>query len=190
MLHEVIEYATRRSQFMARQLIGWHGFTEGDFEDLWMDLLTDALARLPKFDRSRPGFKTFVRQLIEHRIATLIKHRRAACRNPARAKQSLDVWTRDQDGQWVKPGQMHPDNVAARRLGTVIRSRQEQIELVLDTATVMKRLSPDDRRLCRQLMNKTPSQISRETGVRRATLYERMQLIRPKFVQAGLEKYL
>jgi len=185
-----LKYAMKRTHFKARQMIGRNGFTESDFQDLRQELLADILARLPKFDAKRAGAKTFVSRLIDNRIANIIEHRRVACRDPRRVECSLDDWVHDEDGKWTRRVETVTEDEALASAGRLGRSRQEQVELALDTTTVVEGLPDDLRDLCVRLKTQTVLEISRETGVPRARLYERIAAVRARFREAGMDRYL
>jgi RNA polymerase sigma-70 factor (ECF subfamily) len=183
MLHDgILKYAIKRIHFKARQMLGRNGFTEDDFDDLRQELMLDVLRRLPKFNGNRAGIKVFICHVIDHRIASLIKHQEAGCRDHRRAERSLDDWVHDKGGTWTPFGKTVTEDETLGRLGRDGRSRQEQVELALDTATVLSRLDEGDRELCLELQVKRPLEISREKGVRRAGIYERIKAIRNKFL--------
>ena len=60
----------------------------------------------------------------------------------------------------------------------------------MDTAHVMDSLGDDLRDLCERLRSQTPTEIHRETGMSRSSLYERIKQIRARFIEAGLDQYV
>jgi len=196
-----LPYATSGIRRHPRDLLGQRGASDGfrrnpqvrdetNFQDLRQELLADILARLPKFDGKRASAKTFVSRLIDNRIANLIKHRRARCRDPGREESSLDDWVRDEDGKWTRRAETITEDEALASAGRLGRSRQEQVELALDTAVVINGLPADLKDLCVRLRTQTVARISRETGVPRARLYERIAALRARFREAGMDRYL
>ncbi|MBE3100118.1 MAG: sigma-70 family RNA polymerase sigma factor [Planctomycetes bacterium] len=189
-LDEILPYAMKRTHFKARQVLGKNGFTESDFHDLRQDLLADILARLPKFDGDRAGMKTFVCRLIDNHIASVIRHRQAACRDHRRNESSLNDWVHDEDGTWTRRGATITEDEAWAAVGWAGRPREEQLELVLDTAAMLDGLPDDLRDLCIRLKTQTVVEISRETGVPRTRLYARLKALDHKFRAAGIHHYL
>jgi RNA polymerase sigma-70 factor, ECF subfamily len=189
-IDEIVTYTLKRSSFKAKQMIGKHGFSKDDAEDLRQELVLDVLKRLPKFNRSRAGIKTFISRLIDNHISHLIKHQEAGRRDHRRVECRLDDWERDKDNQWTSPGLMITEEDALGRLGRRLLSSQERIDLALDTVALLDHLSKLDRKLCLQLQTQTVSEISRQTGVVRTRIYERLRVIRQKFLQAEMEEYL
>ena len=189
-LDEIVRYALKRSSFKAKQMVGRHGFSRDDFEDIRQELVVDVLERLPKFSRSRAGVKTFICRLIDNRIAYLIKHQEAGCRNHRRLERRLDDWAHGKDNRWTILGQTLTEDDALGRLGRKRISNRERIGLALDTVALLDQLSKLDRKLCLQLQAKTVSEIARQTGVVRTRIYERLRAIRQIFLQAGMAEYL
>lgn len=186
----ILKFTLNRIHFKARQMMGHHGFTEDGFDDLRQELAMDVLQRLPKFKDDRGGIKIFICQVIDNRIANLVKYHEAQCRDRRRIDRSLDEEVRDDDGDSTSFGEMITEDIARARLGCWSRSRQEQADLALDMAAMLGQLDEDDRQLCLELKVKTPLEISRRQGVRRAGIYERIGRIRRKFLQAGLYRHL
>lgn len=186
--NELIEYVSQRAEFKARQVVRAHP-TIGKAEDVQQDLVADVLRRLPNFDGDRASVETFICRVIDHRIASLLESHDAACRGSGCTKESLDDWVRDETGTWVRRDTTVD---AARRrahLGIAARDKQELSELELDVAGVMAALPPQQRELCAALRTKTPSEISRETGMSRSVIYKHMADIRTAFLRAGLDHY-
>lgn len=183
---EIIQYTIARAHYKTKQLIGRHGFTQSDFDDIRQELLTDVVERLPKFNGDLAGAKTFVCRLINNRIANLIEHRKAGCRNRQREECSMDDWVRDEDGAWAR----RDSATDARRLrahrGVSPREDQEQADLAMDVESAIASLPDDLRDLCERLKTQTVLEISRNTGVSCAALYRRIKKLRELFEAAGL----
>ena len=186
----ILRYAMKRIHFKARQILGKNGFTENDFDDLRQDLVADLVKRLPKFNGRRAGMKTFVCRLIDNRIASLIEHREADCRDYRRDECSLDDWVHDEGGQWARRGTRVTEDEAAAAAGLARRSRLEDDEMAVDAELVISELPADLRALCRQLQTKTVLEISRETGVPRSRLYIQLKVLEQRFRKAGMHSYL
>jgi len=187
---QIIQYAIARAHYKANQLIGRHGFTLSDFHDIRQDLLTDVIERLPKFNGDLAGAKTFVTRLINNRIANLIEHRTAACRNPEREECSMDDWVRDEDGAWVRRDSVTDDERLRAHRGVFPRNEQKQADLTMDIDSVAASLPDDLRDLCERLKSQTVLEISRETGMSSAAIYRRIKKLRERFEEAGLDASL
>lgn len=190
---ETLKYAIKRIHFKARQLVGTHGFTESDFEDIRQELLAHVLKRLSRFKRERADIRVFITAIVDRRIANLVRDQEAECRDHRRVERSLDDWVPDEgDGggegeTWTTFGKTLTENQVKAHTGQVKRSGHELSELALDIEAVMCRLDDDDRRLCLLLQVKTPLEVSRETGMARSHVYKRISAIRRAFLEAGFD---
>ena len=152
------EYAARLVRLKARQLIGRYGFTESDREDIEQELKLDLLERLPDYDPERGSLEGFVSGVVDHKISRLLEKRAAAKRNPGRVEYSLNEAIPDDQGGQVERAAAMPDEILPHN---------GQQDLALDLADALSELSPDLRRLCRQLREKGVTEIARQEGVSR-----------------------
>jgi RNA polymerase sigma-70 factor, ECF subfamily len=185
------EYAARLIRFKSQQLIGKHGFTRSDREDIEQELRADLIGRLRRFDPARAQRNTFIARVIDHKVATIIEQRHAAMRDVAREERSLNA--RDNaDGETREPfgDTLAEDEVLARH-GRARRSSEELRDLALDLRYAMDGLTDHDRKLCLLLLETgTVSEASRRSGIPRSMIYEVRERIRQRFEQAGLQDYL
>ena len=185
------EYAARLIQFKAQQLIGRYGFTRSDREDIEQELRTDLVGRLRQFDSKRSQRNTFIARLVEHKVASIIEHRKAGMRDFAREERSLDTWVNVDDGGWEQFGDMLTEEEALKRQGRARRSKEELRDLILDVRSVVDELADDDRALCLLLFDVgSVSEASRTSGIPRSTIYEARDRIQRRFERAGLQDYL
>jgi RNA polymerase sigma-70 factor (ECF subfamily) len=187
---EILQYTIRRIRFKASRMVGKYGFTEDDFDDLRQELMQDVLERLPKFDSDRANIKIFISAVIDNRLASLIKSEGAQCRDYHCVERSLDEPAPGEDAEWTTFGESISEEEARSHLGRAGRNDHERADLAIDVTMVLSQLDEADRQLCIELQVKSPLDISREKGVRRSGIYERIAEIRKKFVQAGLRCYL
>ena len=181
---ELIEYVMKRTEFKARQIVGKVPAL-GEVEDVQQDLIEAVLRRLPKFDGGRAGVKTFISRLINNKIADLLRSHVAACRGKGRTRESLDDWVRDETGTWVRRYATIEESRRREHLGICERGDHEQRELEMDIASVTESLPSEQRIICVMLRTKTPTEISRETGMSRSAIYKHIAAIR-----AVLDHYL
>lgn len=186
---ELIQYLMKRTHYKARQIAPWYPAL-GDVEDIQHDLIEDVLRRLPKFNGQRAGVKTFICRLINNKIASMIKSHDAECRGNDGSECSLDDWVRDETGSWVRRDTTVDAARSTAHFGVVNRSPVEQSDLAMDAATVMATLSPELQDLAERLQTQTPTEISRDTGLSRSTLYQRIAALREIFIGAQLHLYL
>lgn len=179
--NELIEYVMKRAEFKAKQVVGRNPAL-GEAEDVQQNLIVDVLRRLPKYNGDRAGVKTFICRVIDHKIATLLESHEAACRGNGCTKESLDDWVRDETGTWVRRDTTVDVACSRAHAGVASGSDQGQRELEMDVASVMASLPPRQRKLCAMLRTKTPSEISRETGMSRSVIYKHIADIRAAFL--------
>ena len=188
-LDGIPQYAMKRTHFKAKQIIGNHGFTNDDYDDIKQELLADLLQRLPKFNGDRANIKTFISRLIDNRLATLIQHRHAACRDSRRNQCSLADWVRDEFGAWARREAVTEEDRGRVHLGQAGRNFLNQLSLALDLADVVDSLPNELRDLCVRLRSQSVTEIARETGLSRARLRNRIRQIRARFIETGIDRY-
>lgn len=158
LLRSVEPYASRLIAFKARQLSRCPGFSLGDRKDIEQELWLALLIRLPQYDARRASESTFVARVIEHAVVTLLRHRRAEKRSPAREECSLDDPVLDADGRVVPRHETTPE--AASEPG---RLR----DLERDVAQVVAGLSDDLRAAALALAFGTQNSVGPELGISR-----------------------
>lgn len=83
-IHQLINYKART---LCRMWI----FRQSDYDDIVQDLWLHLLEREVQFDASRACFETFANRVITNKVRSIIRHRKAAKRNPEREKASLNA---------------------------------------------------------------------------------------------------
>ena len=184
-------YAVEIIRFKARHLVGQAGFTASDRDDLEQELILDLLRRLPKYDPSRAKRNTFIARVVEHKIANLIEAQTAHKRDYRRCPCSLNErFEEEEGGRSVERAETLDQEDYLLRIGVEPGAAEELRALALDVAAVVETLPPELRELCRRLGQETVTEVSRDTGVSRATLYESVTRLRKIFEDAGLKNYL
>ena len=183
---DVDPYAAMHIRHKAKQLIGRNGFTRNDLEDIRQELTLDHLKRRDQFDPKRSSLHTFIVRIVRHKIASMIEHREAGVRDYRREECSLDEPVVDADGHGVERHETVDGE--ADRPGL---SAHERHQLRLDLERVFLGLPEDLKPVCRLLWaEKTISEVSRELGIARSTVYERIKRLRSRFEDARLGDYL
>ena len=183
-------YAARLIKYKARKLVGKAGFTASDREDIEQELTLDLLRRLPKYNPKRAQLNTFIARVVEHRLASLIEAQKAGIRDYRRCRCSLNECFEDADGRSVERVDTFDQEDYLLRTGGQSRPSEELSALAIDVAAVLETLPPELRELCRRLKAETVTEISRDTGVPRGTIYESIKKLREIFKDAGLRNYL
>jgi hypothetical protein len=182
-------FAARLIREKARQLIRRPEFTRSDLPDLEQEITLHVLQRFEKFDADIAHWNAFVTTLVEHCVASMLEHRSAAKRDESDCV-SLSVMVEDGDGRLVEMSQQigpqHREAVTGRR----DRDPADLADLRSDVATVLARLTPEERELCERLKTESLSAIARDKGVPRMTLAYAVQKLRQTFADAGLNDFL
>lgn len=182
---ELDDFARRHIHYKAKQLIGREGFTRSDVEDLEQELAVDLLGRLRRFDPNRASRETFTVHVVRHRIATIIRDRKAGIRDYRREECSLNQTVRDENGALMERGGLVDEQAVH-----VGRTDRERCELRSDMEAILNGMSEEDRDLCVHLMKHSPSEVAQQTGISRPTIYERLEKFAPLFEKGELRDYL
>lgn len=153
-------FVIQQAEIRASRLVGSHGFSRDDWDDLRQDLLLDYLERLPQFDRGRGDLRGFMFGVVRHRAAQLV----------ARRHRQVQLAP---DGCTESGGLRH-------RLAAV------DCDLRLDVEAAVSRLPEHLRELAQLLSERTPREVSRATGKSRSRVYQMIGEIRAAFIEAGI----
>jgi len=178
------EFTQRLIKHKARELVGNAGFTWSDLEDLQQELMLDLLGRLRKYNPERAKRSMFIASVVNHKIAALLESRTAKARDPKRCKQSLNEMVEDEDGCLVQRAETVDLEDYLQRTGRLSRPLEQVRDLKIDLAEVAEFFPPELRSLLEQLKTYSVTDISRQTGVPRGTIYESV-----KILQGLLEKF-
>ncbi len=188
------EYAIRLIRHKARQLVGRAGYVEADRQDIEQVLVIDLLRRMPCFDPALSKRETFITRIVEHQVATLIEAQKAGVRDYRRCAGSLDERREDRDEDTGSSASDLPpvlDQEEYRREVLAASRRDgELLALRADLARILAELPPDLQRLIEELHMATASEVARQRGIPRGTLYEAIAKLRNRFERAGLGDYL
>ena len=182
-----LEKARNLVRFKVSQLIGRHGFTTSDREDLEQELILEILKSLLKFDPRRGSQGTFMSRVLERRIATIIRHRRRMCRDSVRIEGSLSDLIEDEDGAPIERAETLTGD--RRRNQPSARHLKAQIELASDLGVALGQLDPDLRQLGELLENRSLSEVASALGVSLTTVARRKERLSSCLEDAGLRSY-
>lgn len=187
---ELDPYVANLIRRKARQLVGHYGFRTTDREDIEEDLTVDLLRRMPNYDASRSGFRTFATRVVEHAVARMAEYRTAAVRDCRLEVRSLQETIAAGDGEQLPVEDLPHEDASLVQRGHGSGSSPEEQDLRIDLDRALGRLTMEQRELCLQLMTSTISEIASAKGMSRARLYEIRREIQAVFEQAGLREYL
>ena len=170
----------------AKQLEGYHGFTESDCEDIQQDLVLHVWLRLPNWDSRRASRHTFVARVIENFVKNLIKRQKAAYRDYRKNAYSLDDELKQDNGARIsRRGQVSQEYF----LEATGRTPSNH-ELKIDLQRLLDHLTPEQQEICIRLKTSTISELSAAMGKPRSSVYEKIYKLRPHLESAGLKEYL
>ncbi|MBF0094876.1 MAG: RNA polymerase subunit sigma-24 [Alphaproteobacteria bacterium] len=176
-------YAVTKIRFHARQLARTGLLPSQDAEDIEQELMLDLLRRLDDFDPGRASRNTFIARVVENAVATLIEAAKAEKRGSQFQHDSLDAPLGDDDQDSYSLGDITPDDVglwAAHGLRW-----NEAADLRRDLSRVLDRLPHHLSSLCTRLSVGTVTEVSRDTGMPRPTIYDALTEVRRELLAAG-----
>ena len=183
------EFAIKLIRYKARRLVERPGFSRDELPDIEQALHLDLLQRLPRYDPARAGVRTFTTRVVNHQVLTLIEARLAGVRDFRKEDGSFDERGGEcGNGENGPPAAWGGSYLRSRIQDTVESERQQALRI--DVEGSLAELPEQDRSLCERLKTSSVSEISRDTGVPRGTIYERVGKIRSRFEKAGLAAYL
>jgi len=185
------EYAAWLIKHKAQRLIGRVGLTESDREDVEQELVLDLLSRLPEYDATRGLRSAFIGQVINHKVAQLIRDRQRKKRDCRRRACSLDDPLEQEDGSAIAREETVSQDDYDLLMGKHSRPEVERMDLAIDVSIALSRIPADLRDLAVLLMLQPKRDAAREAGISRSTLYRRgLRRLRSAFEDAGLRDYL
>lgn len=166
----------------------WKCLARDAYDDLLQECVTywyfSRGGYVPGREASR---KTYLGRVIRNKIMDLIRERETDKRRIACLTNSLDEFMRDEDGCVAM----------SDRIGAVAgledpRNHIRETQLRMDVSSVLRKLTPDQKRLCRLLGDKgfTIKEASEHLKIPRGTVYEEVMRIRAVFANEGLADYL
>jgi RNA polymerase sigma-70 factor (ECF subfamily) len=186
---EIDETLIRLVRYRAGRLARQARLRAEDRRDIEQDLWVDLLARWRQFDSAKAGGRTFATRVVEHQAATLLRKSRTTVESERRRRRSLEETVRDGDGRPVPLAEVLDSDTHGARTGSHSLPPDCQSDLADDVAGALADLPEDLRDLCQRLKQGSITQIAKDMGIARASLYRRMEKIRAHFVATGLSEY-
>jgi len=169
------EYARTTISCTAARMVGRHGYTEQDREDIEQDLACDLLRRLRRFDPAK-GSGT-------PSSPAASKRRRPTSSAPARSGSAAPCSSAMSSARTSTKG-------ARRRIELMIDAAQAETvrldELRDDVATAIAVLPANLRSIAVGLQSDTHRVVARRHGISRRQLYHGIDAIRDVFTRCGL----
>ncbi|MBN2291560.1 MAG: hypothetical protein JXM70_03985 [Pirellulales bacterium] len=173
----------------ANQLVRHPGFSKSDREDIEQELRMELIVKSVNFDPKRAHEVTFIARVIERKAASLIRARQAEKRHFRHSGNSLNEIIPDGDGESAELGQMVDTANAKRHTGQAPHSDEELTCLKLDFDNVLNSLPEDLRKLAEMLTEITRYGASRQLGVSRRQVANKVALLRERFENSDLRDY-
>jgi RNA polymerase sigma factor (sigma-70 family) len=174
----------------ARQVVGRAGIRPGDVPDIEHDLLVAFQQRLPAFNPRRANLHAFATVVVNHRLANLLRDRRALKRNRSNTA-SLSTPIRTKDSSLVELAETVGEGAQDARTGRQPPTAEEASDLALDVAEAQAALPDRLRAVAERLkIGDSITCIAADLGVPRTTVQHWIKQIRRRFERAGLDDYL
>ena len=165
------------------------GFTRSDNDDVQQKLIVHLWRNWSKATNEGTIQIPYVRRVIKNKVISIVRARKAECRDYCREAFSLSNAMKDGDGREVTGAQMIDANEAARRLGRRRLSAADRINLAHDLRTAAAKLPGGQQELFLLLFDYSPTEVSNATGVSRGTLYDILKSVRQSLIGNGYEDY-
>lgn len=163
------------------------GYNQSDRADLAQSLYCRVWRALPSYRPEKGHLHAFVAATIKNFAADLLRHQRAEKRNPRRVT-SLNVLVRDDLGQYVDRSNSVAESDARRHRSSFPRGGEEVAAEAADVTALLSTLPDDLRHLAEQLKVQNPTQIARDWGIPRTSLYADIRKLRAHFRAGGYSK--
>ena len=171
-------------------MVGQKGFVESDREDLEQEMLLDLLERLPKYNPNRAKRNTFIACIVDNKIATIIEAREAGLRDYRLCRCSLNERIeRNKCGSLERIETLDQEDYM-RCIGSHMQPLSKLHDFSIDIREVIEKLPPELHEFCIRLGIETVTEISRDTGIPRGTIYESIKKLRNIFKVSGLKDYV
>ena len=163
------------------------GFTRSDNDDVQQKLIVHLWRNWSKATNEGTIQIPYVRRVIKNKVVSIVRARKAECRDYRREAFSLGNTMKDGDGRGAAGDQIIDANEGARRLGRRPLASADKADLAQDLMTAVARLPAGKQELFLQLLESSPTQVSEETGVSRGTLYDIRNVVRRFLIAEGWE---
>ncbi len=171
------DQTSRMIRYKAGKLVGRYGLRSSDRNDIEQEIICHVLERLDRFDRRRGGWNTFVQRIVDHQIASILRHRVAHRRDYRRIDALHKAESKNTDD----------------RLGDVDHRRpgvEPSVDLAIDLAMALRDFAEDDTQICKLLMHQSIAETARRLGLTRGEMRIRIARMCRSFRNAGLDAYL
>ena len=181
------ECVVRATKHKAKELIGKAGLTLYDRDDVEQEIIIDLLTRLSKYNPKRARLITFISCIVDHKAAVIIADQTMEKHDWRLCAYSLNDRVVHEDDGSIELLELH--DIGEYR-NTTKRTIIDFLDLSIDLEIVIASLPFELRNLCKRLTIKNVTEISRDTGIPRTTLYDKIKKLQKLFEDRGLNEYL
>jgi len=166
----------------------WTCLVREGFDDLLQDCLTHWYFTKDDYESRRDASqKTFMGRVIRNKLADLVRQKKADKRKLAHLSISLDEPLGDNDDS---PNLIDKIDDGTITVTDASSNHFLEIQLKIDLSKALQKLTPQQRDLCRLIMEKglIVTEVSDHLKTHRDTIYEELKRIRTIFMKEGLDK--
>ena len=154
-------------------------------DDIEQELITDIVERLPKFDPKRAQRDTFIAHLVRNKAASIVADRRRKRCDHRCCRVSLNEIEPEHGQEKIH---LVEENYFLEAMGRH-SDRSDPHELKIDVRRFVDGLPSHLRTLCLLLQTQNLTDVARDLGMPRSTLYTFVTTIREHMTEAGLHRY-
>lgn len=184
----VSEYAQKLIRFKAKQLSRRADFSRSDQEDIQQELTLYLFAQATTFNADRASLNTFIAQVVNSGVGTILRNRARSKRSSPAEVQSLDEPLEVADDQLATLAAVISSDDLARRTGAAPLDRLAAVDLTESFTRALENMPPELNAICRRLMNHSVHAVARDLGISRRQVYRAIEEARPYFELAGFER--
>jgi len=184
--HELIDgFAGRMIAHEAAKLARTQLLRAHDAEDIEQELRIELMGAINSFDPAISHWNAFATTVIQRHVATMIDSAQTESRQTDREVSSLSATSIDEDGNAVPLHHLvrSEENFSAR--GNVQLTAEQRLSLQEEIENALAKLPDELRELAEQLQTKTFSEIARDSGIPRTTLYRRFERLQKAYHPAA-----
>lgn len=183
------EFAAKLIENRVRSLSGLTGRWHLDPDDLRQELWSELARKWPSFNPARGSEHAFIRHVVLSKIAKLLEHAEAQCRDYRLTACSLDEAASDSEGTATTIGGLLDIEDLLPLAGLGGGSDLPISDLKLDLEMALRELDAEEIALCDDLLELTILEVSQLRGIPRGSIYDALRRIREK-VAPILAEYL
>lgn len=183
----VTAYARNLIRFKARQLCRRADFHSVEREEVEQRLWLMLTAKADQFRAGRASIDTYVDRIIATAVAMLIREQQCKKRWNGRRTQSLDQIVKNPAGEPEPMSAAISEDDLARRVGQTRSDENEEREVQEAIADALKRMTPDERALCRRVMGGSITSAARDNHISRRQIRRLMHALCPYLERAGFD---